>query len=464
MSASSPESPSLELLPGAVVGGKYRIDGFLGEGGMGVVLSATHLELDAPVAIKIVREELAEHEEVVARLLFEARAAARMRSTHIVRVLDVARLDSGAPYIVMEQLRGSDLAAVLVQRGPLPVREAIRYLLQVCEGLAEAHELGIIHRDLKPENLFLAETPEGVVLKILDFGVSKDVGTALRTGRSTLTKTGSAVGSPYYMAPEQMRASPSLDARADIWSLGAILFELLTGRCPFEAESPAMLCSQVMIQEAPSLGDVASGAPAELEAIVRRCLEKQPSARFQNVTELAWALRSVVKELNSTVTAAPLEIPIDEQAPHYRSKRGTSLALLGVSALMVLAGAGFWQLQGRSELARWFQSGHADTAELSQQIAASVVRPPREPEPPASVPVLVTPAASVVAATSVVAANVAPQRAVRVTAQRFNPAPVRATAPRAVPESNDAAPPPPEPEAPPIAAPVRDSVGARYDL
>src|SRR6478609_7791811 len=153
------------LGPGTIVGGKYRIDGFLGTGGMGVVLSATHLELDAPVAIKVVRDDFAANEAVVSRLLFEARAVARMQSVHVVRVLDVARLENGAPYIVMEKLRGGDMAALLEQRAALPMAEAVGYLLQACEGLIEAHGLGIVHRDLKPENLYLALTPEGVVLK-----------------------------------------------------------------------------------------------------------------------------------------------------------------------------------------------------------------------------------------------------------------------------------------------------------
>src|SRR4051794_32075225 len=143
-----PQCDRFALAPGTIIGGKYRIDGFLGSGGMGVVLSATHLELGAPVAIKIVRDDLVQHEEVLSRLLFEARAAARMRSSHIVRVLDVARLDSGAPYIVMEQLEGLDLAAVLAEAGKLPAMDVVSYLLQACEGLSEAHALGIVHRDL----------------------------------------------------------------------------------------------------------------------------------------------------------------------------------------------------------------------------------------------------------------------------------------------------------------------------
>jgi eukaryotic-like serine/threonine-protein kinase len=362
-SASLIQPQQLELVPGAIVDGKYRIDGILGTGGMGVVLSATHLELDAPVAIKVVRDDLAQNEEVVSRLIFEARAAARMRGTHIVRVLDVARLSTGAPYIVMEQLQGSDLAVVLAQRASLPVAEAVHYVLQACEGLREAHALGIIHRDLKPENLFLAATPEGVVLKILDFGISKDVTASRRGGSpSTLTKAGLAVGSPYYMSPEQMRASSDLDARADIWSLGAILFELVTGKCPFEAETTALLATKIMLDEAPSLRAFSSAAPEALDAIVRRCLQKEPSARFQNVVELCQALHDFATaethigsgsrrvssgiDLRTDPTVLAMQAAeATEENPFARKKTG--IALFGVCAMLVVAGVAFWQLMSK---------------------------------------------------------------------------------------------------------------------
>ena len=374
---SAPLTEYAGLAVGAIVDQKYRIDGVLGAGGMGVVLSATHLELDAPVALKVVRDELARNEEAVSRLIFEARAAARMRSVHIVRVLDVARLPTGAPYIVMEHLQGSDLQVVLSERGALSVAEAVGYVLQACEGLVEAHALGIIHRDLKPENLFLATTPEGVVLKILDFGISKDVGSARGPGnRSTLTKDGSAVGSPYYMSPEQMRAAPNLDARSDIWSLGAILFELLTNRCPFEAETPARLCTKVMTEEPPSLLGFSITAPAQLDAVIRRCLQKEADARFQSVADLADALRAFVAAEAASVDprrvasgidlkAEPAEIAHtslhsieDEQNPFV--KKRTGLALFGVSALLVVAGVAFWQLQIRPDGAKWLAAGAAE--------------------------------------------------------------------------------------------------------
>ncbi len=379
-----PESPpQLGPAVGAIIAGKYRIDGVLGTGGMGVVFSATHLELDAPVAIKVVREDLASNEEVVSRLLFEARAVARMRGLHIVRVLDVARLDTGTPYIVMEQLRGSDLAVLLGQRGALSIPEAVRYVLQACEGLAEAHDLGIIHRDLKPENLFLASTPEGVVIKILDFGISKEVGTSRRSANpSTLTKQGLAVGSPYYMSPEQMRASADLDTRADIWSLGAILFELVSGRCPFEADTTALLCTKIMLEPTPSLRAFSSAAPEPLDAIVQRCLQKDPNARFQSVRELADALlafsaaeepisRRVSSGIDFRAGSSPpmLATPLSAEDENPFARRRTGFALFGVCTLLLVAGVAFWELIIRSD--------DAEPRTASQNVPGLAHRPAR---------------------------------------------------------------------------------------
>ena len=415
MSASLPQSVNLGLAPGTIIGDRYRIDGPLGAGGMGIVLSATHLELGAPVAIKIVRDELAQNEAVVSQLLFEARAVARMKSAHVVRVLDVARLDTGAPYIVMEQLEGSDLQVVLAERGALSVSEAVCHVLQACEGLAEAHGMGIIHRDLKPENLFLATTPEGLVLKILDFGISKYIGTSVQVGpRSTLTTNGSAVGSPMYMSPEQMRASPNLDVRADIWSLGAILFELVTGRCPFEADSPAQLCSKVMCEAAPSLLAFSSTAPRELDAIVRRCLQKEADRRFQTVGELAEALRgfsageeravadserlaSGISLRAGTPRASRAALPFDASELSPFPKKTRSL-LLGVGALFLIAGGAFWQLQGRLGDRWWLGAPRATAAELTSRPIPEIPPAPAPSQPASTAAqMIVAPSAILVA-------------------------------------------------------------------
>jgi serine/threonine-protein kinase len=348
--ASAQHSERFALEPGAIIGGKYRVDGFLGTGGMGVVLSATHLELDAPVAIKVVRDDFAANEAIVSRLLVEARAVARMQSLHVVRVLDVARLANGAPYIVMERLRGADMAALLEQRAAIPVAEAVAYVLQACEGLIEAHGLGIVHRDLKPENLFLAITPEGVVLKILDFGISKDLGTTIREGkRTTLTKGGAAIGSPSYMAPEQIRAEPNLDGRADIWSLGTILFELLTGRCPFQAETVAAMYQAVLSEDPPSLLEFLPAAPQELNTVIQLCLRKDPDERFQTVQELATALRSLVRPAPAERTRlqSGIELTAEARALHSGISLPVKLGLLTTALVLTAASIAFWQLQIR---------------------------------------------------------------------------------------------------------------------
>lgn len=362
------------LVPGSIVGHKYRIDGCLGEGGMGVVLSATHLELDAPVAIKMVREEFAGSHDIVERVLFEARAIARMRSSHVVRVLDVARLASGCPYIVMEQLQGVDLGHALWESGTFSVPQAIDYLLQACDGLAEAHGLGIVHRDLKPGNLFLAQTPEGVVLKVLDFGISKEVSTPLRsvsrTSRTSLTSAGDPVGSPYYMAPEQMRASPDVDARADIWSLGAILFELLTGQCPFEGETITEVCTKVLVEAPPSLSAFSNAEATELDSVIARCLQKDPALRYQSVSEFAMALRAWRPSED-----VELPEPEPELVPRKRRSARLPLAMVGLCALLTLGAVGFWQTHG--------SAASLDSPALRPMIAAAAAPIWRAlPEPP----------------------------------------------------------------------------------
>jgi len=276
----------LGLQHGDLIGGKYRVDGLIGQGGMGVVLHATHLDLERPVAIKLVRADLADREEIIARMLFEARIAAKIRSEHVARVLDVGRLDSGVPYIVMEYLEGSDLSTLLEEQQRLPVALACDFVIQACEALAEAHAAGIIHRDLKPANLFVTTRADGTpTIKVLDFGISKDIGSATR--RSAVTNSGGSVGSPHYMAPEQMRRGQPIDPRADIWALGAILFELITGKPAFDAELLPAVCARVLEEEPAHACDLLADVPAALDAVIWRCLRKDPALRYDSVALLA---------------------------------------------------------------------------------------------------------------------------------------------------------------------------------
>jgi serine/threonine-protein kinase len=271
-----------------MVAGKYRVERTLGAGGMGVVVAAKHVELDQTVAIKFLLPEIAEHGASAERFRREARAAARIRSEHVCRVLDVGTLDGGVPYLVMEYLEGNDLGAELVARTRLPPPEAVDYVLQACEAVAEAHAAGIVHRDLKPENLFLGLRADGSrAIKVLDFGVSKSLGPS---AEMKLTQTASLVGSPMYMAPEQLEAAADLDARADIWSLGVILFELLTGRTPFQAQTIPQLVNAVLHGEPATCAELGVVVPAGLEAAIAKALAKDRANRHASVAELAKAL------------------------------------------------------------------------------------------------------------------------------------------------------------------------------
>lgn len=278
---------------GDVVAGKYRIERAIGAGGMGYVMAAVHVQLGQRVAVKFLAPNLCEENDSVTRFLREARSAVKIQSEHVARVLDVGELPDGTPYMVMEYLSGRDLADELDQPGQLEIPVAIDYLLQAAEAVAEAHSLGVIHRDLKPANLFLTRRPDGTPLvKVLDFGISKAI-TKNENGvdpEASLTEANSLLGSPAYMSPEQIRRPKEVDARTDIWSLGAILFELLTGDPPFGAESPVSLLAAVVSDPLPKLREQRPDVPAELEDVIAKCLEKKPEHRHQTVADLATAL------------------------------------------------------------------------------------------------------------------------------------------------------------------------------
>jgi eukaryotic-like serine/threonine-protein kinase len=273
--------------PGEVVRGKYRIERVLGTGGMGCVAAACQLNLGRLVALKFMLPRAMASAEGRERFQREARVAVKLRSEHVAHVLDFGVLDNGAPFIVMEYLEGQDLQQALYTRGSLPVAEAVGYVLQACEGLAEAHALGIVHRDLKPANLFVTRRPEGSSLvKVLDFGVSK----VPLLGREAITTSQHLIGSPLYVAPEQVVSPHLVDARGDVWALGVILFHLLTGRPPFLSDKVSELRLQILERPAPSLTDAGRKLPPALAAAVGRCLEKRPRVRFSDVGELAAAL------------------------------------------------------------------------------------------------------------------------------------------------------------------------------
>jgi len=288
---------------GDVIASKYRVERLIGMGGMGAVVAARHIELDERVAIKLLLPHLPASGEPAARFLREAKAAIRIKNEHVVRVLDVGRTDSGSPYIVMEYLDGQDLGQLLERDGPLPVEDTVDYVMQACEAIAAAHALGIVHRDLKPANLFLAAASDGTAfVKVLDFGISK-IAESATSPAAGLTSTATVMGTPCFMSPEQLRSTRDVDARADIWSMGAILHALMTGTPPYDGESNADVSAKI-IRDAPTpLRALRPEVPADLEAIVLRCLEKEPARRFADVASLAEALSKVTPRDSSRASA-----------------------------------------------------------------------------------------------------------------------------------------------------------------
>lgn len=277
---------------GAIIADKFRIERVVGRGGMGYVVEATHLGLDERVALKFLRSDAALKEGSLDRFLREARAAVKLKSEHVARVMDVGAHD-GIPFIVMELLEGRDLDTVVAQDGPLPIETAVEYVIQACEGVAEAHARGIVHRDLKPANLFLVERDGGWnTVKVLDFGISKAVlaGAAPGALGGSRKETSSLLGSPAYMSPEQLRSTRDVDSRTDVWSLGVVLFELLTGRSIFDERFELLELAQHVLEHPHRRLRAMREVPPELEEVVDRCLVKSRDARMPSVAELAIAL------------------------------------------------------------------------------------------------------------------------------------------------------------------------------
>lgn len=277
------------IQPGDMIAGKYRVDRILGQGGMGVVVAATHVELREVRALKFLLASTLADKDGVERFRREARAVLKLKSEHVARLLDVGKLDNGAPYMVMEYLRGSDLGEAIKQHGALPLENAILYVAQAMDAVAEAHAKGIIHRDLKPANLFLTTLPSGMpCVKVLDFGISKLAKES--TEDVDMTKTHTVLGSPHYMSPEQMRASRDVDERTDIWSLGVILYQLSTGKLPFRGRSSTDIIANMFSMRPEPPSRIVPTLPGAFDEIVMKCLRLDPGDRFASITELAKAL------------------------------------------------------------------------------------------------------------------------------------------------------------------------------
>jgi serine/threonine-protein kinase len=369
---------SMPFAPGSVLAGKYKVERLLGAGGMGWVVVATHLQLEQRVALKFMHAEQAiEHPDSVGRFLREARAAARIQSDHVARVSDFGTLENGSPYLVMEYLEGHDLEAELRSR-PLPLHVAIDYAMQACEGLAEAHAAGIVHRDLKPGNLFLARRSDGSLrVKLLDFGISKLAPIPGGSEEAAMTSTQALMGSPLYMSPEQLRSSKNVDRRADIWSLGIIIFEMLAGQAPFDGETLPEVCARIMAEPPAGLRELRPELPAALESVLMRCLEKDPQKRFQDVAALAQALAPfgrpeartaaeriarLVRGREGSQSDARVE-PVESSAGALSARRpepeapSAAIAVSGIAQTNASFTSGDGGIPRRSSLPRWIVGG-----------------------------------------------------------------------------------------------------------
>lgn len=318
--------------PGTVLGEKYRIGRTLGRGAMGVIFEATHIQLGTLVAVKVLRPDYADREAVAERFLREARAAAQLRGEHICRVHDYGAMPDGTPFMVMELLEGCDLGTLVDQQGPLPPALVANCIVQTCTAIAEPHAKGMVHRDLKPTNLFLEQRGDDVpFIKILDFGIAKFESVDFK-----LTSTTTLIGSPSYMAPEQLRSTTAIDARTDIWALGIVMYELLTEKQPFIGESMTDLALAITME--PPL-PFATLVPDGLADVVMRCLEKNPAQRYQNVAELAEALTPFahLDASHATVAARVLAQPREAMAvvDELLAGQGKQTTLRGASGVLV---------------------------------------------------------------------------------------------------------------------------------
>jgi serine/threonine-protein kinase len=411
---------------GEILAGKYRVDRVLGVGAMGVVVAATHVDLLELRAIKLMLPSMLGDREGVERFLREARAVSKLRSRHVAAVFDVGRLETGAPYIVMEHLEGVDLKSVLEQRGVLTVHEAAAYVMEACEALAEAHAAGIIHRDLKPANLFVvARRDAAPTIKVLDFGIAKMAARSDAEAALEMTGTSEMLGTPVYMAPEQMRASRSADARSDVWSLGVILYRALTGKVPFDGGTLTELCMAVLDDTPARPSTLRPDLPRGLDAVILRCLEKDPARRIGSAAELAMALAPFVtpgvrapdRSFDAAADRAPVGPPsaaldagVQVLAPHPAERRDTTTShaswapersgsftrsrrpwLLGAAVLAVLAVI----VGGRrlaSQSSERVTAGAIDAAATSRPLpsaTAVVLAAPERIAPSAAAPVVV---------------------------------------------------------------------------
>jgi eukaryotic-like serine/threonine-protein kinase len=326
-----------DFYAGKTLAGRYRIERRLGAGGMGVVYLAEHVGLEKRVAVKIMIGDFHDRSEVIGRFVQEAKAASKIGHENIVDITDSGETDEGAPFFVMEYLEGRDLGELLKASGKLPLRRVERIINQVCRGLAATHDKGIVHRDLKPENIFVCErTSRPDLVKLLDFGLAKV--SSIDGAKGKLTHSGMVMGTAAYMSPEQASAGP-IDHRTDIYSAGCLLYEMLSGQVPFEADSYMSMLKRHVFDSPAPLRTRAPDVPAAVEAVVMRALAKAPADRFQSMKELALAFAKAVgqdpaqawdgQEAYATRSGAPLPSSVGEE-PARNRRGGVVVAGLGV--------------------------------------------------------------------------------------------------------------------------------------
>ena len=294
MSVSIPPSGSTSPLafPGATLVGRYQLEEVVGYGGMGSVWRATHTGLGEQVAVKLVSANFVRSADALRRFATEAKSAAKLRSRHVPQVFDNGVLEDGTPFLVMELLRGESLAARINRLGPIPLPETVTIVDQCGRALARAHSLGIVHRDIKPENVYLAHSvdDDGYIVKVLDFGIAKVASSLTDDGRSS-TRTGTLLGTPLYMSPEQARGLRSIDQRTDLYSLGLVAYTMLTGALPFSGETLGDLLLQICAEPLPRLRALAPALPPSVEDWFQKACARMPDDRYQSAQILVEALR-----------------------------------------------------------------------------------------------------------------------------------------------------------------------------
>jgi len=376
--------------------GAYRVLQKLGEGGMGSVWLAEHTMLGRRAAIKVLHSTFSRDATIVTRFFNEARAATAIDDPGIVQIFDFGQHVDGSAYIVMELLEGETLDRRLSRLGRLSVHDALRVMRQIASSLGAAHQRGIVHRDLKPENIFVVRDPEvasGERAKIVDFGIAKLVGDP-----SMKTQTSAVMGTPTYMSPEQCRGAGQVDQRSDVYALGCVLFTLLVGRPPFLAEGIGDIIAMHLRETPPAPSMVASGIPPEVDALVARCLAKDPALRFASAAELAHAIGGLLGSVPQLPPGVPVMAPASHAMPTTLSsvagamaapaapRRRSALIIGGVAALGIVIGGGSW-LAARG-------SGHEHPAEHAAT--------PAPPAPPAPGPARPDPSAALASRMKVV--------------------------------------------------------------